>query len=145
MFVAEDVSMRTQLKRLSMVMVVLLLGACASSQSEPKSLDQLLSESGYTQGPAVERIQSFRVNGWNYLDRKHVIITVDASRRYLLNLRISCNGLFGAEIIAFTNTVSYLTKFDQLLVRDSTSVLERCPIESMNELNRVENNPTQNS
>ena len=78
------------------------------------------------------------MNGWNYLDRQNVIVTVDASRRFLISLRVTCNSLLGAEVIAFTNTVSYLTTFDNLLVRDRVSIVERCPIQSMHELKRID-------
>ncbi len=130
--------MCTRAKILWFMAMVLLVGACGTTQSEPQSLDQILADKGYSMGPSIERIQQFRVNGWNYLDREHVIVTVDASRRYLVSLRVSCNSLFGAEVIAFTNTVNYLTTFDQLLVQDNTRIPERCPIESMNELIRNE-------
>lgn len=117
----------------------LLLNACTTTQSETRTVEQMLAEKGYTLGPAVDRIHRFRVNGWNYLDREHVIVTVSASDRYLIGLRVDCSGLLGAEVIAFTNTVSYLTTFDTLLVRDDTSrILERCPIESMNELVQID-------
>lgn len=113
----------------------LLLNACIASQTKPQTLEQKLAEMGYALGPSVDRIYRFRVNGWNYLDREHVMVLVNASDRYLISLRVDCNALFGAEVIGFTNTVSYLTTFDTLLVRDnSTRILDRCPIEFMNEL-----------
>lgn len=112
----------------------LAMGACGTTQPEPKSVEQLLAEKGYTIGEPTERIQQFRFTGWNYLDREHVIVSVTATRNYLVTLRVNCNGLFGAEVIAFSNTGSYLTRFDTLLVRDQSRILERCPIESMNEL-----------
>ena len=114
----------------------LVMTACGTTQSEPKTVEQLLDEKGFTIGEPTERIQQFRFNGWNYLDREHVIVSVTASRDYLVSLRVSCNGLFGAEVIAFSNTGSYLTDFDTLLVRDQARVLERCPIRSINELVR---------
>jgi hypothetical protein len=132
----EISSMQSLTRILVIIVATSLLTACATTSSEPQSLEAQLAEKGYTIGPSVDRIQQFRVNGWNYLDREHVIVTVDASRRYLVSLRISCHGLTSAEVIAFTNTVSYLTTFDQLLVRDNGRMLERCPIKSMNELIR---------
>lgn len=100
---------------------------------------QLLAEKGYTIGEPAERIQQFRFNCWNYLDREHVMLSLNSSRHYLISLRTSCNSLFGAHAIAFSNTGSFLTNFDTLTVRDNTnaaqsSVLEHCLIESMNEL-----------
>lgn len=118
--------------------LALLLSSCATTGEEPQTVEQLLAERGYTIGPSVERILQFRIDGWNYLDRQHVIVSVSVSRDYLVSLRTSCNGLFGANVIAFSNTGSYLTNFDWLLVRDHTRVLERCPIESLNELVKSE-------
>ncbi len=116
----------------------LVMTACGTTQSEPRTVEQLLDEKGFTIGEPTERIHQFRFNGWNYLDREHVIVSVSASRNYLVSLRVSCNGLFGAEVIAFSNTGSYLTDFDTLLVRDQSRVRERCPIKSINELVRKE-------
>jgi hypothetical protein len=130
--------MLSTFKILFITIALLCLCACSSTASERQSTEEILAKQGYSIGPSIDRIQRFRVNGWNYVDRSHVIITVDASRRYLISLRAPCNGLFGAEVIAFTNTVSYLTNFDQLLVKDSVRTLERCPIDSMNELKREE-------
>ena len=118
--------------------VIFVVTACTSQKSEPSSVEQLLAERGFEVGEPVERIQRFRVNGWNYLDRQNVIVTVDASRRFLISLRVTCNSLLGAEVIAFTNTVSYLTTFDNMLVRDRVSIVERCPIQSMHELKRID-------
>lgn len=122
----------------------LLLSACTTTQSEPQTVEQLLAEKGYTIGRSTDRIEQFRFTGWNYLDREHVMLTLPASRHYLISLRESCNGLFGAHVIDFSNTSNYLTNFDTLSVRDNTNIPEsglpeRCMIESMNELVSREN------
>lgn len=120
-----------------------LLSACASTQPEAQTVDQILPESGYAIGPSVERIQQFRFNGWDYVDREHVIIKVNSSRQFLVGLRTNCDGLLRAHVIAFDNAGSFLTTNDTLLVQDNASISgpsQRCMIESMNELVRHENN-----
>ena len=124
----------------------LLLSACTTTQSEPQTVEQLLAEKGYTIGPPTDRIEQFRFNGWNYLDREHVMLTLPDSRNYLISLRVSCNGLYRAQAIGFSNigSGSFLTNSDTLIVRDNGNVgesvvSERCMIESMNELLSREN------
>ena len=89
---------------------------------------------GYRLGEPIERIYEYRVNGWNYLDRRHVILRSGVSDRYLITLQNDCRGLMSNEIIAYTTTVNQLTVFDKLLVRDGMSVLEQCWIRSLHKL-----------
>ncbi len=123
-----------------------LLSACTTTQSGPQTVEQLLAKKGYTIGPPTDRVEQFRFTGWNYLDREHVMLTLPGSRHYLISLRVSCNSLYGAHVIDFSNigSGSFLTNSDTLIVRDNGNVQEsgipeHCMIESMNELVSREN------
>jgi hypothetical protein len=126
-----------------LVPVVALMMACATSPTETSSeetsaLDKYLASQQATLGPSVEQISEFRLNGWNYVDRQRVILTVGVNERYLVELRTPCHGLIGAETIGFSTTTSYLTRFDYLLVRDRASqITERCYIDGIYKMSDV--------
>lgn len=114
----------------------LLLG-CASAPADKKpTLEQKLAERGYKLGDSVERIAEHRVDGWNYIDSQHVVFSAGPGRDYLVAVRINCPGLMGADGIAFTSTVSYVTKFDKLVVKDA-GFDNQCPIEELRELKKI--------
>lgn len=115
----------------------LALAACVSTSEQP-SLEQRLSDRGYRQGEAIRDIQNYRLNGWNYLDSKHLIIDTGPSQRYLVSLRIPCHELSTVETIGFTNTAGQLTKFDSILLRDSAGIRRDCPIDNIYKLEKTE-------
>ena len=121
----------------SLILAVLFaIGAasCATSQP-PKSLDELLSDRGYKLGEPVDRIQNYRINGWNYVDSKHLVLLDTSRNNYLVTFRQVCHGLQSNELVAHTSTNSQLTKFDKFMVRDSGSkIVDNCYIDSLHRL-----------
>jgi hypothetical protein len=75
-----------------------------------------LTQLGYTTGEIAKRVENYRVDGWNYLDDKHILIYAGPSRRFLITTLADCPQLNWAEHIGFTSTTSYLTKLDKLVV-----------------------------
>jgi hypothetical protein len=116
---------------------LLVAGACASSFTDSVPLEERLFKRGFVIGQPVKRIKEYKINGWNSLDRRHVTISIGASRSYLVTLRDNCDGLRSAETIAFNTTVGGLTDWDTLLVRGSGRYLERCYIESIHALRKI--------
>jgi len=114
-----------------------MMTACASHPPEPVPLDQKLGQLGYTLGQPVKRVINFQLNGWNYVDHKHVIMNFGASRYYLLTLRTSCDGLRSATVITFSTTIGNLTENDKVLVRNAGRHLSHCYIETINELEKI--------
>lgn len=112
------------------------VAGCAST-GEPASLEARLAERGYVLGKTVDRIRQYRLNGWNYLDRTHVIIHTGPSRRQLVTLRNTCNNLGSVEVLAFTTTTGDLTRFDKAIIRGSGGIREECVIESIHELDKL--------
>lgn len=129
--------MNRKIGKLSQVLLVLALSACAASTTPPVSLTQKLQEKGYRVGAEVKRVSNFRLNGWSEVDDHHVIMTSGVSDRYLLTLRTACINLTGANTIAYTTTVGSLTVSDSLLVRDQFRAPERCPIQSIHQLESI--------
>jgi len=119
------------------IVVAATLAACAATPEGGKTLEQKLAAKNYRLGEPVERIQQWRLDGWTYLDRQHVIMQTAPSTYYLVSLREICHGLSSAEDIAFTTTVNQLTRFDKLLVRSNHGSVDRCYISALHKLEKV--------
>lgn len=115
-------------------LVVVMLGACANS---PRSTEQILSDRGFQLGESVERIQDYRISGWNYVDERHVIFNAGPSRNYLITLKIDCRGLSSAENIGFSSTTGDVTKFDKVVVGTPIGP-RRCPIDTLTKLENID-------
>jgi len=117
-----------------------VLAGCASTPSEESgmSFGELLVSKGYRIGDPVSRVSNWRMDSWNYLDDEHLIIRSGVSRYYLITLRNRCADLSSAVRIGFTNTVGALTVHDQVIVRGPGDWVDRCMIESLHELHKVD-------
>lgn len=67
----------------------------------------------------VDRISSFRIESWRYIDDFHLIIEAARKEQYLVEFRQPCFGLSSAFQIGFTESVGGLTKFDRILVSNT--------------------------
>jgi len=129
------------LSRNLLILSVCVFGlvACAGTPDEGgMSLELQLEQKGYAIGEPVDRIHNYRLNGWNDVDRYNVIIRTGPSDRYLVSLKNPCDGLRSAQSIAFKTTTGSLTKFDSLQVRGSPGFVERCLIDSLHKLVKLE-------
>lgn len=112
--------------------------AATQEQQQPKTLEEQLADLSYLRADEVDHIQNYRIDGWNFVDTRHVILHVPPSRRYLLTLSIPCSALIGQSEIGFTSTNSQLTKLDKLVVEEpGSSVPRSCPIERIDRLDRI--------
>jgi len=119
------------------VILVAMTFACSSHPPKPVPLEEQLAGLGFSLGPPVKSVINFQLNGWNYVDHKHVIMNFGASRYYLLTLRTSCDGLRSASVINFSTTIGNLTENDKLLVRNDSHHLSQCYIKTINELEKT--------
>ncbi len=126
---------------LALTAMAIALCACAASPDMPRTLAQKLETRNLTVGEQVNRIRNYRLNSWNYLDDRHVILSVGASDQYLVSLRNSCRELSSATHIAFTTTVGSLSVHDKLLVTSPGGYIDRCFIESLNRLEKGSSKP----
>ena len=114
----------------------LLVGNIAmAAAADNSALNTQLTKLGYAQGEPVDNIQNYRVDGWNYLDDRHVMIYTGPSSRALITLLTSCPELSSAERIAFTSTTRKLTKFDKVMVRGAGGIKRDCQISEIRQLN----------
>lgn len=101
-----------------------------------ETLTTQLNKLGYEQGETIERVENYRVDGWNYLDDKHIVIYAGPSKRFLIATTIRCPDLSSAEHIGFTSTVNTITKFDKLIVRGAGGIVQNCPIQEIKLLHK---------
>lgn len=102
-----------------------------------KTFNEKLSKLGYEQGEKVDRVEHYRVNGWNYIDDRHIVIYAGPGDRFLITTLIDCRDLSSTENIGFTTTTSSLTKFDKLIVRGAGGIVQNCPITQINALTKT--------
>jgi hypothetical protein len=101
------------------------------------SLQERLTTLGYERGEAVEKVQNYRVDGWNYIDDKNILIYAGPSTRYLISTLTSCSDLSSAEHIGFSSTANSLTKFDKIVVRGPGGMIRNCPIDAIYRLDSL--------
>lgn len=121
---------------LSIFTATVTLGNAAAA-ADNSTLDTKLTKLGYAQGETVDYIQNYRVDAWNYLDDKHIMIYTGPSSRALITLLTSCYELSSAERIAFTSTTRKLTKFDKVIVRGAGGIKRDCQISEIQELKKI--------
>ena len=102
-----------------------------------KNLADKLAKQHLVQGEVVDSINNYTLDGWNYVDDNHIVINTGPSKRYLITLMSSCHDLSSVDNIAFTTTVNRLTKFDKLMVRGISGMVQHCPITQINELTKT--------
>jgi hypothetical protein len=118
--------------------IALVAASCATMQQTPRTLDETLKAQGYRIAEPVDRVYNYTINGWNYVDRDHLILLDGVNRHYLVTFRNQCHGLPGSALVAYTTTASQLTAFDKFLVKDPASkIIDRCYIESLHRLDRI--------
>lgn len=130
--------MQTHLKWLLATPLAAMLTACATSAGAPPTVEELLAERDLRIAESVDRIFDYRISGWNYLDRQHLILLDGVNRKYLVTLVRQCDGLQSNEVIAHTSTINTLTTFDRFLVRDFGHIVDHCYIESLHRLEEIE-------
>ena len=114
-----------------------VLFAHATAAAEPETLAERLRKLGYTEGETIDRVHHYRIDGWNYVDDKHIMIYGGPSQRFLITTMITCSDLSSAENIGFTSTASYITKFDKLIVKGAGGIPQQCPITEIKSLSKI--------
>jgi hypothetical protein len=124
------------LARLALVTALFAALPVAHADTDQALIDKLARQH-YQQGPAVEAINDYELDGWNYIDPTHIVIHTGPSRHYLISLMSRCHDLSSAENIAFTTTTSKLTRYDKLIVRSPGGIRQDCPIQQINTLTKL--------
>lgn len=117
-----------------------LIGGCAATppRGEAKTIEEQLNDLSYLRADEVDSIPNYRVDGWKFVDTRHLILNTPPSGQYLLTLSIPCSDLIGQTDIGFTSTNTRLTKLDSIVVdQPGSSIPKNCPIERIDRLDRV--------
>ncbi len=129
---ASDCSIFTAIGLMSTGIGVMFASLCLTASivhaDTGNKLDTKLQALGYDVGESIERIEHYRVNGWNYVDDQHIVVYAGPSQRYLISTLNYCRDLSSTENIGFTTTSSSLTKFDKLIVRGAGGIVQHCPL-----------------
>lgn len=116
----------------SALLVALLLSACAKTPPKHSdNMDEVLQDMKLNPDRVVDSIRDYRITGWRYVDRYHVILTAQRREHYLLSFSVPCLGLSSAFSIGFTSTAGGLTRFDNIVVRGPGSMIDTCPIKEI--------------
>lgn len=125
----------------AMLAVAVLLAACSQSglRNDELPLDQHLERLGYRQGETVKSIPVWETQGWEYLDKGHIVLGHAPGRRYLVAFSSPCDNLSFSNRLNIGSTVGAVTRLDRILSYDSSGIPEPCLI---GELYRLERIPT---
>jgi hypothetical protein len=122
------------MKRTIAIAAALLLTGSALAQAE--AWREKLDRTGYTIGAPAQEILNYKVDGWNYLDSRHLTVTTGPSERYLITLKTRCPDLGSVETVGFSNTVDRLTRFDKVIVRGAGGIQQDCFIDTIHKLEK---------
>ena len=103
---------------------------------DENALQLRLLDMGYRNAEQVKDFHLFRMNGWSYVDKSHILISRSPKRHYMLRLKRSCYGLNFALSIGLKTTLSRVTKFDKVVVYDS-HIPNYCYIDSIYKVERI--------
>lgn len=119
------------------ISIVFLLAACASTITMSND-DRTKAYAEYIVTEKLEsmnRITSFRYNGFSSLSDENIILSTGVNRYYLITFRSRCFNLRQANIIEVHNSGSSLqTKFDSVSVLQQTGISTKCFIEQIHKL-----------
>jgi hypothetical protein len=128
------------LKTLLILLVsALLLAACGqqSLRDEALPLEDRLAALGYRQGEAVKSLWHADIDGWQYLDKRHMVLGTGPGRAYLIEFSYPCRNLNFSNRISYSTTVGALTTLDKIVSIDSGGFPEHCLIGNIYRLEKL--------
>ena len=111
-----------------------------SPQEHPKDVQNQLADLNFQVGDQVDKIFEFRMDGWKFLNRKHIIVLGGESQSYLVTLKHSCHGLSlpTTIVLAFTSKKNQLTRNDNFQLNNKGQTIDYCTVKSVHELEQIE-------
>ena len=84
------------------------------------------------EAPGSDCFHIRRINGWSYIDERHILVRASGSEQYLLTMRSSCRGVRHANAIALSNSMGRLcpNDFGRITYRDM-GMRESCHIDNV--------------
>jgi len=120
--------------------IISLLAACASTEDRPApaSPEQLAEQAGYEIVEPVRQVPNYRIDGFNAISNRAVILSSGVKDRYLVTVMSNCVGLRFTQVLATTSTAGSLSTFDAILLRDVPGGAQRCPITNIYKLKKLD-------
>lgn len=127
------------LKILLILLVGALLAACGqqSLRDEALPLEDRLAALGYRQGEAVKSLWRTDIDGWQYLDKRHMVLGTGPGRSYLIEFSSPCRNLNFSNRISYSTTAGALTTLDKIVSIDSGGFPEHCLIGQIYRLEKL--------
>ena len=119
------------------ISIVFLLAACASSltMTDDERTKAYAEYIATEKLESMDRITSFRFDGFSSLSDENVIISTGVNKSYLITFQNHCQNLRFSNVIKINNTGSSLqAKFDSISVPQSTGMGMKCFIKQIHKL-----------
>ncbi|MFT5139127.1 MAG: hypothetical protein ACI9H8_001399 [Lysobacterales bacterium] len=117
--------------------------ACATSEKSPRTLEDILKFEekielkGYQLGTPENSINNFRINGWSYVDDRHIIVNTGVRDDFLISFQSNCREAKYSESLAFTDTAGRLTTSDRFIIKGAGGFDENCYVQTITHLVKV--------
>lgn len=92
---------------------------------------------GMRQGEPVKSVWQVDIDGWQYLDKRHMVLGSGPRRAYLIEFSYPCRNLNLSNLITYSTTVGSLTSLDRIISIDSSGTPEYCLIGEIYRLEQV--------
>ena len=117
----------------------MLLTACSQHglRDETLPLEDRLAMLGYRQGEPVKSVWRVDIDGWQSLDKRHMVLGAGPGRSYLVEFSHPCRNLNFSNRIGYSTTVGSLTTLDKIVSIDSGGFPEHCLIGEIYRLEKV--------
>jgi hypothetical protein len=131
-----------RLKILGLSVLLGLLAACAGQpyRDESLPLEERLAALGFRQGEAVDSIPRFNINGWQYLDNRHITLDSGVGRTFLIVFTTPCYNLNANNRIGYSTTGGSLTRLDKIISTDN-GMPQACLISDIYRLEKLSKSP----
>ena len=130
--------MKKSLHLLLPIVFPFVLAACGSTSTAPpvsdeEAINAVLDRLEVDCGEVVDNVDDFRINGWQEVNERNLIVEAGVNSYYLLSLSSFCPELNFATRIAMDIRGFRLTRGDTVLVT-SNRMVTRCQIDEITEL-----------
>lgn len=117
----------------------MFLAACSQQalRDETLPLADRLAMLGFRQGEPVKSVWRVDIDGWQYLDKSHMVLGTGPGRSYLVEFSYPCRNLNFSNLITYSTTVDSLTTLDKIVSTDSSGFPEYCLIGEIYRLEKV--------
>lgn len=126
---------RNLMKSFAFILAGVLVGCTTAAPPTPRmSMSEVLAGNDYALGAEVEQVDNFRLDRWDPIDGKHIIVFDAAAQAYLLTFTETCYGVDGNRLILLAQRHGSLTLNDRIEVKHEGRTADYCYVETINRL-----------